>query len=90
MTTRKFTISVPEGIDREIRQAAEAEGVPVSAWIARAAEEATLKRARLAAGLAAVAEWEAEHGAFTDTEKTAADAELAALGVLPGQQRRAG
>lgn len=90
MTARKFTISVPEEIDREIRKAAETEGVPVSAWIAHVAEDAVLRQARLTSGLAAVAEWEAEHGAFTDAEKAAADAELAALGVLPSQHCKAG
>ena len=90
MTVRKFTISVPEGIDQEIRDAAAAEGVPVSTWIAHAAQEAAQRRRILADGRAAVAEWEAEHGAFTDEERAAADAELVTLGVLPADERKAG
>ncbi len=90
MTAKKFTISVPEEIDAAIRQAAEAEGLPVSAWIAQAAAKAADERTRLAEGLAAVAEWEAEHGAFTDAERADAHEELVELGVLPGEQLKVG
>ena len=48
--------------------AAEAEGVSVSAWMTAAAR----RELRLRDGLAAVAEWEAEHGPLTDEELTAA------------------
>ena len=52
--------------------AAEAEGKSVSAWITDAARRALLVRD----GLAAVAEWEAEHGALTPEELVAARARI--------------
>jgi hypothetical protein len=47
-----------------VLDAAEAEGKSVSAWITDAARRALLIRD----GLAAVAEWETEHGALTPAE----------------------
>ncbi len=44
--------------------AAAREGVRVSAWMTGAAREALRRRA----GLAAIAEWEKEHGRFTSKE----------------------
>jgi hypothetical protein len=52
----------------QVLAAAKAEGVSVSAWMTAAARRAL----RLRDGLAAVAEWEAEHGGFTPEELTAA------------------
>jgi len=52
--------------------AAEAEGVSVSAWMTSAARQALKVRD----GLAAVAEWEAEHGALTEAELDEARARL--------------
>ena len=54
--------------------AARQAGVPLSRLIASAAEREMRRRI----GLAAVAEWEAEHGAFTPEEVAAARAEMAA------------
>ncbi|HEY9182838.1 MAG TPA: hypothetical protein VIQ99_06545 [Gammaproteobacteria bacterium] len=51
---------------------AERHGLSLSAWLNRAAEKALA----IEDGLAAVAEWEAEHGAFTAEEIAAADAVL--------------
>ena len=48
--------------------AAEADGMSVSAWMTAAAR----RELRLRDGLAAVAEWEAEHGALTEEELSAA------------------
>jgi len=45
----------------------------VSAWVTAAARRALLVRD----GLAAVAEWEAEHGALTDEEMAEARADVA-------------
>jgi predicted HicB family RNase H-like nuclease len=39
MTAKKFTISVPADVDEALRNAAEADGVAVSTWIARVAQE---------------------------------------------------
>lgn len=49
-------------------------GVPLSRLIASAAEREMRRRV----GLASVAQWEAEHGAFTLEELAAARAEMAA------------
>jgi hypothetical protein len=56
-------MSTPRWVD-----AAEAEEKSVSAWITEAARRALLLRD----GLAAVAEWEAEHGALKPAELLAA------------------
>ena len=48
--------------------AAEADGMSVSAWMTAAAR----RELRLRDGLVAVAEWEAEHGALTEKELSAA------------------
>ncbi|MDA8296393.1 MAG: hypothetical protein M0004_07390 [Actinomycetota bacterium] len=53
--------------ERVVAEAA-AEGVSVSAWMTAAARRALLVRD----GLAAVAEWEAEHGELSDAEMAAA------------------
>ena len=53
---------------RGVVAAAAEDGVSVSAWLTEAARRALKVRD----GLAAVAEWEAEHGAFTAAELAAA------------------
>ncbi len=90
MTAKKFTISVPEEIDAAIRQAAEAEGLPVSAWIAQAAAKAADERTRLAEGRAAVAEFEAEYGPIPAEARERARRRLAELGDAGDDQRMAG
>lgn len=57
---KKRSISLPPDLDARIEAAALAEGVPVSAWLARSAQD----RLIVADGLAAMAEWRAEHGDF--------------------------
>ena len=64
----KLAITVDPDVRDGVLEAAEAEGVSVSAWMTNAARRALLARD----GLAAIAEWEAEHGAFTDAELAAA------------------
>lgn len=60
----KLAITVDAEVHRRVVTAALAEGVSVSAWMTSAARRALKVRD----GLAAVAEWEAEHGAFTEAE----------------------
>jgi len=60
----KLAISVDRSVHAKVLDAAEAEGLSVSAWMTAAARRALLIRD----GLAAVAEWEAEHGALTPEE----------------------
>ena len=64
----KLAITVDPDVHAQVIAAAAAEGVSVSAWMTAAARRALLVRD----GLAAVAEWEAEHGAFTREELQAA------------------
>ncbi len=64
----KLAITVDPDVHVKVVEAATAEGISVSAWMTNAARHALLARD----GLAAVAEWEAEHGEFTDAELAAA------------------
>ena len=74
MASRKVTITLDEELVRTLTAAARDAGVPLSRLIASAAE----REMRLRIGQAVVAEWEAEHGAFTPEELAAARAEMAA------------
>ncbi|MCA1703085.1 MAG: hypothetical protein LC808_07370 [Actinobacteria bacterium] len=67
---KKRSISMPPGLDAEIEAAARAGGMTYSAWLAAAARNEFLIRD----GLAGVAEFEREHGAFSDTELAEAEA----------------
>jgi predicted transcriptional regulator len=91
MTARKFTISLPEDTDGAVREAAEAEGLSVSAWLAKAARHAIAERAALVDGLAAIAEYEAEHGPITTTTEDDAWVQkvLTSAGVGQNQPRTA-
>ena len=62
----------PEVHERVVAAAAE-EGLSVSAWMTAAARRALLVRD----GLAAVAEWEAEHGPLSDSELRSARERIA-------------
>ncbi len=64
----KLAITVDPDVHEKVVEAATADGISVSAWMTNAARHALLARD----GLAAVAEWEAEHGEFTDAELAAA------------------
>jgi hypothetical protein len=72
----KLAITVEAGVHAKLVQAAEAEGVSVSAWMTAAARQALLVRA----GLAAVREWESEQGALTAQELEAARRRVAGSG----------
>jgi hypothetical protein len=60
----KLAITIDPEVHEKILAAAAREKVSVSAWMTRAAREALQRRA----GLAAVAEWEKQHGSFTGEE----------------------
>lgn len=64
----KLAITVDPDVYEQVVAAAAAEGVSISAWMTAAARRALLIRD----GLHAVAEWENEHGAFTEAEMNAA------------------
>jgi hypothetical protein len=69
----KLAITVDSEVHAKILRAAEAEGASISAWMTAAARNAL----RVREGLAAVAEWEAEHGALTAAELAAARQRIA-------------
>lgn len=60
----KLAITVDPDVHRQVVDAAAAEGVSVSFWMTAAARRALKVRD----GLAAVAEWEAEHGSLSAAE----------------------
>jgi HicB family len=60
----KLAITVDPDVHKSILAAAAKEGVSLSAWMTEAARDALKVRT----GLAAVAEWAKEHGAFTKEE----------------------
>jgi len=78
----KLAITVDPDVHERVIAAAAAEGVSVSAWMTEAARHALTLRD----GLAAVAEWEAEHGAFTPEEL---DAARRRIGLGSPEQRSA-
>ena len=69
----RLTITMAPNVATQVMAAAARRGVSVSAWITDAARLALKVRV----GLAAVAEWEAEHGALTKAELKAAGQRLA-------------
>jgi hypothetical protein len=78
-----MAITVAPEVHAGVVAAAAAEGVSVSAWMTEAARRAL----KLRDGLAAVAEWEAEHGAFTPEELAAARAELESRTISSPRRR---
>ena len=81
----KLAITVDPVVHEQVVAAAADEGVSVSAWMTNAARRALVVRD----GLRAVAEWEAEHGAFTDAELTAARRRVADDLAVPARPRSA-
>src|ERR1700724_657359 len=81
----KLAITVDPDVHEKVILAAAEDGVSVSAWMTTAARRALLVRD----GLAAVAEWEAEQGALTESELVAARERVAANSAraLPAVRR---
>jgi hypothetical protein len=77
----KLAITVDRDVHAKVVRAAKAEHTSVSAWMTAAARRSLLMRD----GLAAIAEWEAQHGALSEDELDAARAHV--LG--PKGRRRA-
>lgn len=75
---KKRSISMPPELDADIAAAAAREGLSYSAWLADTAR----KEFTIRAGLAAVGEFEHDHGAFTAAEIADADT-WAAKAVQP-------
>lgn len=81
----KLAITVDPDVHSRILIAAEQDGMSVSAWLTEAARHALLVRD----GLAAVGEWEAEHGQLTEPELAAAGRRIADQIGLPNQSNSA-
>ena len=77
MLARKLSVTLEAPVAAAAKQAAERRGVSLSAWLNEASQNALA----IEDGLAAVAEWEAEHGKLTPEDLARADAVLDALGV---------
>ena len=82
----KLTITIAPDLHERVAAAAAHRGVSVSAWMTDAARLALKVRD----GLAAVAEWEAKHGALSEAELKAARQRLASSRRRPrrGVRRR--
>jgi hypothetical protein len=76
MAVKKISISLDSEVFERARRAAEAEGIPLSAWLSRAASEA----ADLAAAQAALAEYIGVYGEPDEEAMAQARAELEAIG----------
>lgn len=76
MPVRKLSVALSDAVARKAAVAARRRGQSLSSWLNAAAENALL----IEAGLAAVAKWEAEHGALSESELAEADLVLAGKG----------
>lgn len=72
VAVKKISVALDAKVAEEAVRCAEAAGMSLSAWLSAAAEEAI----GIQEGLAAVAEYEAEFGEFTEEEMAWADALL--------------
>jgi hypothetical protein len=81
---KKRSISLPPDLDEQIAAAAEQAGMTYSAWLAATAR----KEFTLRAGLAAVADYEREHGSFTPDELADSDQWAQAALARSGQAAR--
>jgi hypothetical protein len=77
VTVKKLSVALDERVAEQVASEAGAEGISVSAWLNRAAENAL----KITRGLRAVAEVEAEIGPFTDEDRAWADEQLDRLGI---------
>jgi hypothetical protein len=80
----KLAITVDRDVHAKVVRAAKAEHTSVSAWMTAAARRSLVIRD----GLAAIAEWEAQHGALSHAELDAARARVFADGKRSRRRRR--
>lgn len=80
----KLAITVDADVHEQVVAAAADEGMSVSAWMTEAARRALLVRD----GLLAVAEWEKDHGPFTQEELDAARARVSREIARPARRPR--
>ncbi|CAN5920854.1 hypothetical protein BH23ACT10_BH23ACT10_12700 [soil metagenome] len=72
MVVKKLSVALDPDVADAAATAAESSGQSLSAWLNDAARD----RLRVEAGLAAVAEWEAEQGPLSAAERAVADRRL--------------
>ncbi len=80
----KLAITIAPEIHQNVLAAASREGLSVSAWMTAAAREALQRRA----GLAAVEQWEKQHGRFSPEELNEARRRVRAQLRTPRPSRR--
>jgi predicted transcriptional regulator len=85
VATKKLSITLPADLAEDVERLARERGLAVSAWLTEAAQEA--RRHHVA--LAAIAEYEAEFGRFTEAELADARSRLAQLDAVASSTRRA-
>ncbi|MCY4516456.1 MAG: hypothetical protein OXB99_04365 [Acidimicrobiaceae bacterium] len=73
MAVKRLSVSLDESVAERAASAAASHGVSLSAWLNAAAERAI----RIEDGLAAVREWEQEHGELSTEELAWADQVIA-------------
>jgi hypothetical protein len=69
MTVKKLSIALDDDVAAAATASAERRGVSLSAWL----NEAAARSLMIEDGLAAVAEWQRQHGRLTESELGAAD-----------------
>jgi hypothetical protein len=84
MAVRKLSVALDQSVADAAADAAEREGLSLSAWLSRAAERALV----VERGLEAVRAWERDNGSLTDAELSDADKVLNR--ILTRGVRRAG
>lgn len=79
----KLAITVDSDVHAKVLRAAREDELSVSAWMTAAARQVL----RVREGLEAIAEWEEEHGAFTEAELEAARARIRSGSPKAGKRR---
>ena len=80
----KLAITVDRDVQAKVIRAAAEDHMSVSAWLTAAARHAI----RLREGLLAVAEWETEHGVFSEEELAEAHQRIASTATKKGRSGR--
>ncbi|MCP4962604.1 MAG: hypothetical protein GY925_25465 [Actinomycetia bacterium] len=75
MAVTKRSVSIDDSVADRVEIAAQQDGVSFSAWLSNAAES----QLKLREGMQGIAEWEAEAGELTATERAAGEALLQRL-----------
>jgi hypothetical protein len=83
VATKKLSITLPADLAEDVERLAQERGLPVSAWLTEAAEAR-----RHHAALAAIAEYEAEFGHFTEAELADARVRLSSMDTTAATPRR--